>query len=471
MSLLDVARMVGPGRTQLKGLCTRSAVTARDAPGKRGRVVHATRAERRAERRAEKRSLRRNAGIGATHDAKVRRVQPRVLDHFDSSYGPSLGNVWTESRAALLLGRDKWMYAAIRNRFGLHPMDHPADQPTDHSPVPNRFGGAIDGNQATDVHLPRRGGCLDRDAYGMLLGRASGSAPCQAQEGAELLNIAEEWPGTQLECYVSKLGAGRIFPRYRPMPGFCNPYWIMSATSIVPVLLLDAQPGDRVLDMCASPGGKSFLLLQHTDSIDLVVHDTPERGPELAETLRHFIPADVLDRAVTVAFGDGRNLIGQDGEGVAAGVNGGQFDRVLVDAPCSTDKHLIWSSDATVDKQLPVLGTFPGLQQELLCTALAATRPGGVVVYTTCTLDPRQNEDVVWRALHQMGDAFKEVPADEALDETLLRSFDKHFNIVRGYAGPATRTTRTRAGGLGLLVAPTCEKNWGPLFMAKIVRK
>jgi|EP01047_Picozoa_sp_COSAG01_P050832 hypothetical protein len=391
--------------------------------------------------------------------ATQRVAQPAVLAALDSLYAPQLGRArWQEARAALLAGRHGWQYAAARNRF------FPA----------GLVGAAAVHGQPPCAALHRRLGWPEgKGVYGgavtpteadlrVLLGlqHCNSSSGDTAADVTSLRDICADWP-TAIECYISEGSRGRVFPRCG-VPGRLNPYWLLSAASVLPVLTLDPQPNDRVLDMCASPGGKSFLLLQHTDGVQLHSNDS-KRSRMLAQALRCHVPHDV-GAAVTITSADGRQQL-------AAGAWGGQaFDRVLVDAPCTTDKHLAISTSATAARELRRLRScyYPRLQQELLLSGLRALRRGGSLVYCTCTMDRRQNSEVVQQAIRELhrttaaagggvaegGGAGATYYVEPLYDK--LREFGEFFELHHD------------DDGIGVLVVPTLQKNWGPLFVALV---
>jgi 16S rRNA (cytosine967-C5)-methyltransferase len=139
-------------------------------------------------------------------------------------------------------------------------------------------------------------------------------------------------------------------------------------------------PGERVLDVCAAPGGKSALFARAAGAAGTVVSSDirPRRVRVLAETLqRERVPA---------------HIVRLDGERLPFGP---VFDRVVVDAPCSglgtvaRDPDVKWSRDEAA------LGRYAVLQTQLLDEAARAVAPGGRLVYATCSSEPEENADVV----------------------------------------------------------------------------
>ena len=161
---------------------------------------------------------------------------------------------------------------------------------------------------------------------------------------------------------------------------------IQEEVSMVPPLVLDPQPGETVLDLCASPGSKTTQISQMMDNRGLVIANEPSLA-RVAPLRSNCERLGVLNVAITRY--DGRNF------------PRGPFDRVLVDAPCSSEGRerrgpgTLSRCNAKRSQDLHVL------QTSLLKNALRLTRPGGVVVYSTCTYAPEENELVVQEALEE----------------------------------------------------------------------
>jgi 16S rRNA (cytosine967-C5)-methyltransferase len=152
-----------------------------------------------------------------------------------------------------------------------------------------------------------------------------------------------------------------------------------SRGSAAVVEVLDPQPGEHVLDLCAGPGIKTGQIAQRmggrgeTMSIEL----DPARAADVAAQ------ADRLGlRTVTVVEAD-----------AAAGGMPARFDRVLVDAPCSDLGALASRPDARWRKSEQGIERLAEVQSEILARAATALRPGGTLVYATCTISRRENED------------------------------------------------------------------------------
>ncbi len=147
--------------------------------------------------------------------------------------------------------------------------------------------------------------------------------------------------------------------------------WPQSAASQLVGLTVGAREGERVLDLCAAPGGKATMLAGDVTAVEL----NPGRARELVETARRLQAS-----GVHVVVADGRELPTE--------LTG--LDRALVDAPCSGLGVLNRRPDLRW-RALPL----PELQLELLRAAAARVRAGGAVVYSVCTINAQESEDVV----------------------------------------------------------------------------
>ncbi len=151
--------------------------------------------------------------------------------------------------------------------------------------------------------------------------------------------------------------------------------------------LLAPQPHERILDMCAAPGGKS------THIAELIGDDgevwAMERQAARTQSLHQNVARLGL-KSIRVVEGDGRTYDFPD-----------LFDRVLVDAPCSGLGVLGRRADARWRKGAPILREMPRVQVELLFSAMRRLRTGGIVVYSVCSFEPEETTQVVEEFLKQ----------------------------------------------------------------------
>jgi len=163
------------------------------------------------------------------------------------------------------------------------------------------------------------------------------------------------------------------------------------AVSMLPVIALDPRPGEVVLDLCASPGSKTTQICESLGDSGAVVANEVVSGRVntlVSNVQRH------ASRAAVVVQHDGRHIPMVPKSG---------FDRVLVDVPC-TGSGTTRKNPEVWGKWVPSAGlSLHDLQHDLLTRAIRVTKPGGRVVYATCSLDPVENEAVVARALSAGG--------------------------------------------------------------------
>ncbi|MBL6633237.1 MAG: methyltransferase domain-containing protein [Thermoleophilia bacterium] len=169
-----------------------------------------------------------------------------------------------------------------------------------------------------------------------------------------------------------------------------------SRASMIPARALIPRPGERVLDMCAAPGAKATQLCALAEGGAEVV------GVELhasrARALRE--QAQRMGADITVIEGDAREVP----------LPGGPFDAVLVDAPCTGTGVLSSRPDARWRRREEALAPLVEIQQGLLARALEVVRPGGRVVYSTCSLLRQEDEDVVQASGARVDDLSAEFP-------------------------------------------------------------
>ncbi len=174
--------------------------------------------------------------------------------------------------------------------------------------------------------------------------------------------------------------------------------------SAVPPVVLDPQPGERVWDCCAAPGGKAIQLAALMDDRGTVVANDNNLGRISA--LR-FNAERLGATSLAVTNEDARNYSLSRFEFDA-------FDRTLVDAPCSCEGTIRKNPDALDNWSPDHVASVAGIQKGILRRAVQATREGGTIVYSTCTFAPEENEAVVDHALDR--EACRVVDVDIGLD-------------------------------------------------------
>jgi 16S rRNA (cytosine967-C5)-methyltransferase len=174
----------------------------------------------------------------------------------------------------------------------------------------------------------------------------------------------------------------RSHPPLSLLPSFQQGlFYIQDPSTLLAVRELDPQPGERVLDLCAAPGGKLTALAQLMRNEGcLIAHDTTTERVKLIDQncarLGITCVQTVLPSTLTAQTST-------------------PFDRILIDAPCSNTGVMRRRVDLRWRIRPGEIGRLRSAQLELLGQAATLVKPGGLVVYSTCSLEPEENGDVV----------------------------------------------------------------------------
>lgn len=164
------------------------------------------------------------------------------------------------------------------------------------------------------------------------------------------------------------------------LPGFSEGrWWVQDAAAAMPAQLFGDVAGRRIVDLCAAPGGKTAQLA-HAGADVTAIDRSPNRVARLRENLGRLS----LNARALVA--DATEWQDDSGEG---------FDGVLVDAPCSATGTIRRHPDVAWLKQESDIAALTTLQRRLLQKAVALLKPGGTLVYCTCSLEPEEGEHAV----------------------------------------------------------------------------
>ena len=169
-------------------------------------------------------------------------------------------------------------------------------------------------------------------------------------------------------------------------------YYIQEPSAMLPAELLEAKPGERILDLCAAPGGKSTQIAAHMRGQGLLVSN--EINPSRARILSENIERMGIKNAVVI------------NESPASLVNRFEsfFDRIMVDAPCSGEGMFRKNEEAVNEWSPENVSACAERQAQILDCAAAMLRSGGRLVYSTCTFAPEENEDGIKNFLHRNPD-------------------------------------------------------------------
>ena len=160
-------------------------------------------------------------------------------------------------------------------------------------------------------------------------------------------------------------------------------YYLQEASAMAPVALLDPQPGEWVCDLCAAPGGKTTQIAGRMNGEGLLLCNeiNPKRSKILSRNIERMGVANAL-------------VTNEHPEKLAQRL-AGCFDRVLIDAPCSGEGMFRKEEAAVTDWSEETVAMCARRQKEILHSGSMLVRPGGRLVYSTCTFAPQENEQAV----------------------------------------------------------------------------
>ncbi|MCP1305981.1 16S rRNA (cytosine(967)-C(5))-methyltransferase RsmB [Paenibacillus tyrfis] len=194
-------------------------------------------------------------------------------------------------------------------------------------------------------------------------------------------------------------------------------YSVQDESSMLVAEWVDPQPGERVLDCCAAPGGKTTHLAEKMgDRGEIVACDVHEHKRKLIEEQAERLAL----RSIRTLTADARQL--------AEHFAPESFDRILLDAPCSGLGVIRRKPDMKWSKSEAELTEICDIQRELLEAVHPLLKPGGVLVYSTCTVEMAENEDMIREFLANHPSFEAELPE---VPETLQERLDVELAAVR----------------------------------------
>ncbi|PPD14192.1 MAG: MFS transporter [Methylobacterium sp.] len=183
--------------------------------------------------------------------------------------------------------------------------------------------------------------------------------------------LSPDIPGRMLSTGSFRLETEAAIPA---LPGYAEgAFQVQDAAAALPARLLHARPGQRIADLCAAPGGKTAQLAAAGADVVAV-----ERSAQRAERLRDNLAR--LKLAAEVIVGDALTLETEP------------FDSILLDAPCSATGTIRRHPEVAWTKTLSDILALARQQAALLASAAGRLKPGGVLVYATCSLEPEEGE-------------------------------------------------------------------------------
>lgn len=196
------------------------------------------------------------------------------------------------------------------------------------------------------------------------------------RKGVELVEI----PWMENAFFVSNMDKSELGKSEEYSNGL---FYIQNLSSMIPALALDPKDGLEILDMCAAPGSKTTQIAQLAPSSKITANDSDAwRVGKLVEVLEQFGITNVETR---------------NEEGVYFGKKEkGRYDRVMVDAPCSGEGLIYLEAHKGLKFwNIKKVKPLSNIQKNLIVSAYESLKNNGILVYSTCTLEPEENEGVV----------------------------------------------------------------------------
>lgn len=178
---------------------------------------------------------------------------------------------------------------------------------------------------------------------------------------------------------------------------------LQDPASFVPVLALNPIPGEDILDICAAPGGKTTHIAALSKNKATITANDTSRA-------RFFKMRDMFDR-----YGAKVQTTLYDGRFLHKHLKGQQFDKILLDAPCSGEAAMNPGKPSSYDQwSTAKIKRLSRLQEQLIMAAYDVLKPGGTLVYSTCTIAPEENELVVAYLLKRRPASLQPIAVDIA---------------------------------------------------------
>jgi 16S rRNA C967 or C1407 C5-methylase (RsmB/RsmF family) len=225
-------------------------------------------------------------------------------------------------------------------------------------------------------------------------------------------------------------------------------YFLDSASLFAASCLSFPEGGGRVLDACAAPGGKSLVLAARMGgSRRLVANElSADRRRRLAAVLDSTLPASIRSRV---------EVWGRDAAAMCRSMPE-FFEAVLLDAPCSSERHVLADSVALAAWRPARVRNLAARQWALLSSAFLMLKPGGCLVYATCSMAPEENDGVAARLEAKYGGALRWEPPGPG---DIPPEFDEE---LRSRLAGALEETR-----YGMIILPDRASGAGPMYLCR----
>ncbi|MCQ2242442.1 SAM-dependent methyltransferase [Treponema sp.] len=236
--------------------------------------------------------------------------------------------------------------------------------------------------------------------------------------------------------------------------------YFLDPASVVSALCLPVKKSERIVDMCAAPGGKTLVLAGNLgeDALMFSNERSPQRKGRLAKVVQDSLPVEISERIKT-SCSDATTWCRRESE---------SYDSVLLDAPCSSERHVL-NDPKYLDEWTPSrVKTISMEQWALLSCAFRLLKSGGHVLYSTCALCPQENDEIVRKLLKKFDNVYLASKSEmKAVFEENLSSYSGTIKAPEGYDFNEIFECAEETE-FGLHVLPDTSKGAGPLYFCLI---
>ena len=227
--------------------------------------------------------------------------------------------------------------------------------------------------------------------------------------------------------------------------------YFLDSASVLAALCLPLEGASDILDLCAAPGGKTLILASRMPKNARLSSNerSPERKHRLSVVVQNCLPSEISSRVVT-SCSDGATWCTRQTE---------CFDRILLDAPCSSERHVIADPKYLNTWSPSRVKTVATEQWALLSSAYRLLRVGGILLYSTCALCPQENDEMIerlYKKFNKNGTSFSVLAPDPQISQI------QEFCCI---TLPEWEKTK-----YGCMILPDRQNGAGPIFFS-IIRK
>ena len=233
--------------------------------------------------------------------------------------------------------------------------------------------------------------------------------------------------------------------------------YYLDAASILAAFSLPLKGAKEILDLCAAPGGKTLVIssLMGEDSKLTSNERSAERKHRLSKVVEEHIPSRIKEN-ITVTCSDGA---------VWCKTKSNCFDRILLDAPCSSERHVLQDEKYLAQWSPARIKTLSMEQWALLSSAYRMLKDNGILLYSTCALAPKENDEVIERLFKKFDDCVNLSFESEKYqnlknDEAKLQLFTDNVSL------PDFERTK-----YGYQILPDKQNGAGPIYFSIIMKK